>query len=828
MALRSITHWRLTPAGLVIALVTGLVCCSSALADETVQVCGSYANNVFQSSSVAGISATGRCPTPSYNGGGFGLFNTGNTTRGQTGRWQTTVPGGLELVGATASQLVSTGVNDGADYGGGFYWAGGGVGTNDQSPSTLGMAFSLPSTYFGMQLVCGKGTCKAPALMAVGAFALYVRETSGPTFNSPSGLWQTTGWIRGAWPFVLSGDSPSGLCSLSASLNGQLIDTTTSGQDVSSWHQCAAPPISQAVDTSRYSQGAVALTLSASDAAGVPASLSKTVYIDNSTPTVSLAGPADAPSTAGTQYVTATGGGSPSGIADIVCTVDGGPAQTFAGASAQVPVSGIGPHVVSCFAENNAVDPSGAHGRSTTASSSLKIGQPTEVGIAFDKLVGLRCHSARVRVTIPGRWITVRRHGKRVKVKTHAQSKLERVQRCHPRTVRRRTIVFVRVRRHGHLVKLKRVKYVRVVVPPHLVAKTARAVPFGHGTTVNGWLGTSSGTALAGQVVHVLAAPNNGSNAFTEAATVTTTAAGFWTAQLPPGPSRVVEAVFDGSPTTESSSSGQVRVVVPAMVRIAIRPRIVPWGSEIHVTGRVLGGYVPTERPAEAGELASDGDRNNRAALAALSVEPLPDVVQPSLGLPGDLDDVGRLSVLAAAERLSLRRCAAIVPRSLDQQPAGVPGPGLADGALPAFLAAGVLGWGQAEVAHQLPGLGEPLELGDLGAEPDRRERVDPAQAAQPGDRLLPRRAGDQLGDDLLERVAADHDRVDRAEVLKQRHLRAALPQVELRQPSTVSDCPGAGGVLIANVVTQQQLREPLPGAHQITAHRFPGPNHIA
>jgi hypothetical protein len=100
---------------------------------------------------------------------------------------------------------VSTGVNDGSDYGGGFYWAGGGVGTNDKSPSTLGMAFSSPSTYFGMQLVCGKGTCTAPALMAVGAFALYVRETSGPTFNSSTGLWQTSGWIRGAWPFVLAG-----------------------------------------------------------------------------------------------------------------------------------------------------------------------------------------------------------------------------------------------------------------------------------------------------------------------------------------------------------------------------------------------------------------------------------------------------------------------------------------------------------------------------------------------------------------------------------------------------------------------------------------------
>ncbi len=571
-----------------------MACCSSALADETVQVCGSYANNLFVSSSVAGITATGRCPAPSYNGGGFGLFNSGTTTKGQSGRWQTTAPAGLELVGATASQLVSVGVNDGADYGGGFYWAGGGAGTNDTSPSTMGMAFPSPSSYFGVQLVCGKGTCTQPAQIAIGAFSLYVRETSGPGFNAPSGLWQTGGWIRGTWPFVASADSPSGVCSLSATLNGQLIDTSTSGQDVSTWHQCAAPAINQQVDTTRYGQGALTLALNAGDAAGVPASISKTVYVDNSTPTVTLSGPVDAPSTAGTQYVTASAGGSPSGIADVVCSVDGGPGQTYSGATAQVPVSGIGPHTISCYAYDNAVDPAGAHGTSTTASWSLKIGQPTEVGIAFDKLVGLRCHSARVRVTIPGHWITVRRHGKRVKVRTHARSKLERVQRCHPRTVRRRTVVFVRARRHGHLVKIRRVKYVRVVVPPRLVAKAAKAVPFGHDTTVDGWLGTSSGTALAGQVVHVLTAPNNGSNAFTEAATVTTTATGVWTAQLPAGPSRIVEAVFDGSPTTESSSSGQVRVVVPALVRIAIQPRIVPWGSEIHVTGRVLGGYVPT------------------------------------------------------------------------------------------------------------------------------------------------------------------------------------------------------------------------------------------
>ena len=197
------------------------------------------------------------------------------------------------------------------------------------------MVFPSPSSYFGVQLVCGKSTCTQPAQIAIGAFSLYVRETSGPGFNAPTGLWQTGGWIRGTWPFVAAADSPSGVCSLSAILNGQLINTSTSGQNVSTWHQCAAPTINQLVDTSRYGQGPLTLALGATDAASVPASISKTVYVDNSTPTVTLSGPVDAPSTAGTQYVTATAGGSPSGIANIVCTVDGGPAQTFTSASAQ-------------------------------------------------------------------------------------------------------------------------------------------------------------------------------------------------------------------------------------------------------------------------------------------------------------------------------------------------------------------------------------------------------------------------------------------------------------------------------------------------------------
>ena len=75
------------------------------------------------------------------------------------------------------------------------------------------------------------------------------------------------------------------------------------------------------------------LVIAATDAAGVVGRDSETVDVDNSVPTVTLSGPADAPNTAGTQFVTATAGGSPSGIDQIVCSVDGGPSQAYPGAS---------------------------------------------------------------------------------------------------------------------------------------------------------------------------------------------------------------------------------------------------------------------------------------------------------------------------------------------------------------------------------------------------------------------------------------------------------------------------------------------------------------
>jgi hypothetical protein len=104
---------------------------------------------------------------------------------------------------------------------------------------------------------------------------------------------------------------------------------------------------------------------------------------------------------------------------------------------------------------------------------------------------------------------------------------------------------------------------------------------------------SSAGLPLAGQPVAVLTAPDNGSNAFAQAAAVTTGPDGSWTATLPPGPSRIIEAAYPGSPTI-LPATGSATVITPAkIVLTSVTPDRTPWGSRVRITGRVLGGYIP-------------------------------------------------------------------------------------------------------------------------------------------------------------------------------------------------------------------------------------------
>lgn len=152
----------------------------------------------------------------------------------------------------------------------------------------------------------------------------------------------------------------------------------------------------------------MAFRIVAFNAAGVGASRTETINVDNTRPWVKIAGPVDALSTAGTQFLRVKGGGSPSGIAGISCRVDHGPANWYPDDSARVPVAGVGPHTVACIAENRAVDPAGNPGTSKSATWKLTIRRPTRISAVFrERVEGAHSRRKRIpfgtRTTIGGR-----------------------------------------------------------------------------------------------------------------------------------------------------------------------------------------------------------------------------------------------------------------------------------------------------------------------------------------------------------------------------------------------------------------------------------------
>lgn len=133
----------------------------------------------------------------------------------------------------------------------------------------------------------------------------------------------------------------------------------------------------------------------------------------------------------------------------------------------------------------------------------------------------------------------------------------------------------------------------RICHPPHVHVTKTLLVAHGHKVTLAGLYTTASGVPLSGQPVRILAAPENDSGAFSQVAVVTTGPNGSWSTTLPPGPSRIIRAVTDGTATI-LPSGGQVTTIVPAKVKLVrVWPRRVPWGGTVHLVGQLLGGYLP-------------------------------------------------------------------------------------------------------------------------------------------------------------------------------------------------------------------------------------------
>ena len=589
---------------------------ASARADEIVNACDTQAapagifNSNFEHFGIKIINyCNGSVPF-------LGLIDENAVPAGTESHMIANAPPGLMITWAYVPEMqVSTA---GTGFVADMDWTGGQQAVADTQSSTVAfsMNFPTPVNGFGFTLTCSTSECSDEnAFIGMDQLQLGVTETVSPTI-APLGannLWNQGSvrdpsgerWIRGAgWPVTFNGSSPSGICNEFVQVNGAantIQGPEDTSQNVTQFQQCLPPnpPWSPSAPTtaSLTGNGNQSLVYAEASAAGNPRSpyaQTETIHVDSQVPTVSLSGPTQASASAGTQYVTASASVGPSGLGSINCSADGGPVRSYSRSPASIPVSGLGQHSVRCTASNRSYDVQGQVAVSTPATFSIDIGEPTASGISFAKIIhALKCRKVKERVRVAARWVTVRQHGKLVKVHRQARTKRVTVVKCSPRIARRKVTELVKVKRHGKVVLVKRTKIERVVVPPQAVNASTKRVAYGKGTTVSGVLASTDGTALGGRTVSVLTAPDNGVGRWSQAAAVTTSADGAWTAALPAGPSRLVEATYPGDNTTLPSTSTTVHLIVPAKVKLHVSPRSTRWGGKITIAGRVLGGYLP-------------------------------------------------------------------------------------------------------------------------------------------------------------------------------------------------------------------------------------------
>ena len=234
------------------------------------------------------------------------------------------------------------------------------------------------------------------------------------------------------------------------------------------------------------------------------------------------------------------------------------------------------------------------------------------------------------------------------------------------------------------------------------------------------------------------------------------------------------------------SRTASLRATVLGLPGARARPDSVP-GAIVGVWS-VKGCGLPEER----GEFACARDRDDTGGLAPLDVQVLPALVQASLGAPCDLDDAWVLAMLAACEGRADVWLVAVVVRGFDQQPACVAGAGFGDRALAALGVRGSLGWDDPQEPGEQGGSREPSPVADLCREPGTGERVDPAEAAQPGDHGGVAGVGDRVLERSDQCASATSEQLDRGEVVNERALRAGIFEIVGAQPGQMLGRPRA------------------------------------
>jgi hypothetical protein len=224
------------------------------------------------------------------------------------------------------------------------------------------------------------------------------------------------------------------------------------------------------------------------------------------------------------------------------------------------------------------------NGGTTSESVTLPLRSRSSQAVSFAKITDpLIAKRVKERIRVDYRVVRERKHGRTIKVKKGGHYKtitvIKRVEHCKTKRVR--------VAKHTWRLKTTCVK-------PRVHFQRTLRIGFGKRTAVYGELTTSQDVPITNQAVTIMTIPDNGRGRKTVVGTAVTDAEGGWSAKLPAGPSRLIEARYGGDDTLLPATA-RGTLSVPARIRIGTNVTKLPWSHVVVIHGKLMGGYVPKD-----------------------------------------------------------------------------------------------------------------------------------------------------------------------------------------------------------------------------------------
>ena len=143
------------------------------------------------------------------------------------------------------------------------------------------------------------------------------------------------------------------------------------------------------------------------------------------------------------------------------------------------------------------------------------------------------------------------------------------------------------------------------------------------------------------------------------------------------------------------------------------------------------------------------------------------------------------------------------------------------------LITGGVLRRSDPQPRGELPRVREPGEVADLGDQPERGDRRDPAEPRQDLHLGAPPLAAGDLGQARVEQVELTLDPVDVDQQLLERFLRERVIELLAREPRAMQLRPRRLPLAEDPPVPQQLLQHPIPGREPDAAEIVPRPEQI-